>query len=311
MFKFDLEEGSVGILWWDFDNGILASYSYDINTKGILYNIKYEIQLIKYGFHYLKVDNLLIRYIDTKSKGKSVLLIHGLGGSIESWINNIDTLSAKQLRVIAVDLPGFGSSDKPQIDYTINFYTKFIAKFINYMKILSPVSIVGSSLGGHIAAEVAIHYYKIVCKLVLISPAGVLPISFRGTSALLKYTNILKARTVQEVKRALSSVDNNSVDENYAQIVYQKLSMPGAKKAFLSALRGSAHSPRLNRRLHKIKADTLLIWGKEDRMIPVKFIEPFIKMKNCRLMLLENCGHRPHIDKPEFFNNTIADFIND
>jgi 2-hydroxy-6-oxonona-2,4-dienedioate hydrolase len=267
--------------------------------------------LIKYEFQYLKVDNLLIRYIDTQSKGKSVLLIHGLGGSIESWINNINTLSTKQLRVIAVDLPGFGSSDKPQINYTINFYTKFVAKFINYLKILSPVSIVGSSLGGHIAAEVAIKYYKIVYKLVLISPAGVLPISFRGTPALLKYTTILKARTVQEVKKALSSIDNNSVDESYAQIVYQKLSMPGAKEAFLSALRGSTRSPRLNRRLHKIKAETLLIWGKEDRIIPVKFIEPFIKMKNCRLLLLENCGHRPHIDKPEFFNNTIADFIND
>src|ERR687892_1549672 len=164
-------------------------------------------------FHFLKVDNIHIRYIDTKSKGKSVLLIHGLGGSIESWINNIDILSTKQLRVVAVDLPGFGSSDKPQINYTINFYTKFIAKFIDSLKILSPVSIVGSSLGGHIAAEVAIHYYKIVYKLVLVSPAGVLPISFAGTPALLKYANILKARTVQEVKRALTYVDNNSIDE--------------------------------------------------------------------------------------------------
>jgi 2-hydroxy-6-oxonona-2,4-dienedioate hydrolase len=261
-------------------------------------------------FNFLKVDNLHIRYIDTKSKGKSVLLIHGLGGSIESWINNIDILSTKQLRVIAVDLPGFGSSDKPQINYTINFYTKFIAKFIDSLKISGPVSIVGSSLGGHIAAEVAIHYFKIVCKLVLVSPAGALPISFRGTPALLKYTNILKARTLQEVKRALSSVDDNLVDENYAQVVYQKLSMPGAKEAFLSALRGSARSPRLNRRLHKIKAKTLLIWGKEDRIIPVKFIEPFIKMKNCRLILLENSGHRPHVDKPATFNNAVADFIN-
>jgi 2-hydroxy-6-oxonona-2,4-dienedioate hydrolase len=267
--------------------------------------------LTKYIFHYLKVDDLLIRYIDTQTKGKCVLLIHGLGGSIESWINNIDILSTKQLRVIAIDLPGFGSSDKPQINYTINFYTKFIVKFINSLKIRSPISIVGSSLGGHIAAEVAIHYYKIVYKLVLASPAGVLPISFRGTPALLKYTNILKAKTVQEVKRALAYIDNNSIDETYAQIVYQRLSMPGAKEAFLSALSGSARSARLNRRLHKIKADTLLIWGKEDRIIPVKFIEPFIKMKNCRLILLENCGHRPHVDKAEFFNNIIADFINE
>jgi pimeloyl-ACP methyl ester carboxylesterase len=259
----------------------------------------------------LNVDNLRIRYIDTHSKGKNVLFIHGLGGSIESWINNIDTLKTKQLRVIAVDLPGFGSSDKPSIDYTIKFYTKFIAKFVNFLQISSPVSIVGSSLGGHIAAEVAIHYHKIVGKLILISPAGILPFSFKGTPALRKYTNnVLTARTVQEVKRALSCIDDNPIDEDYAQIAYQRLSMPGAKEAFMSALRSSATSPRLNRRLKEIKSETLLIWGKEDRIIPVKFVKPFIKMKNCRLILLENCGHRPHVDKPRFFNNAIADFIN-
>jgi pimeloyl-ACP methyl ester carboxylesterase len=87
--------------------------------------------------------------------------------------------------------------------------------------------------------------------------------------------------------------------------------MPGAKEAFLSALKGSAQAPRLGSRLHRIKAPSMLLWGKEDIMIPVRFAEPFVKMKNCRVVLLENCGHRPHAEKPELFNRLVTDFLSE
>jgi pimeloyl-ACP methyl ester carboxylesterase len=53
----------------------------------------------------------------------------------------------------------------------------------------------------------------------------------------------------------------------------------------------------------------LLLWGKEDIMIPVKFAEPFVKMKKCRIILIENCGHRPYAERPDFFNKTVTDFL--
>ena len=102
-------------------------------------------------FHILNDDNLKIRYAVSGSKGEIVLLIHGLGGSIESWINNIDTLS-KEFKVIALDLPGFGLSEKPIIDYTIPFYTNCITKFLRILSRTRHVSIVGASLGSQIAA---------------------------------------------------------------------------------------------------------------------------------------------------------------
>ena len=260
-------------------------------------------------FQYLNIDNICIRYIDTRSNGNPVLLIHGLGGSIESWINNIYTISSKQLRVIVLDLPGFGFSDKPKINYTPSFYSVFITKFLNRLDAYSHVSIIGCSLGGHIAAEVALNHPSLVSKLVLISPAGAPPVSFRGTPALRNYVDILKAETLQEAKKALSSVDNGPVDDTYAQNFYSKLLTSGAKEAFITALNGSAHAPRLSRRLHKIKAGTLLIWGKDDRIIPVKFIEPFVKMENCRIFLLEKSGHVPYISRSALFNKIVTDFI--
>jgi pimeloyl-ACP methyl ester carboxylesterase len=242
-------------------------------------------------------------------KKNAVLLLHGLGGSIESWINNVNEMSSSQvLRIIALDLPGFGQSDKPKISYTIKFYQQFIAKFLRNLHI-NKISIVGSSLGGHIAAEVAINSPDIVDKLVLISPAGALPRSFKGTSTLNKYSRIIDAKNVESIKKALFAVDHKPVDDSYARAVFQKISVAGAKEAFLSALKGSAHAPRLNKRLKNIRAPTLLIWGKEDRMIPVRFIDPFVKMKNCRIILLEGCGHRPHADRPRLFNRIVTDFL--
>jgi pimeloyl-ACP methyl ester carboxylesterase len=261
-------------------------------------------------FQYLNVNNFEIRYLDTRTTGNPVLLVHGLGGSIESWINNISKISTEQLRVIVLDLPGFGFSSKPRINYSVSFYTTFIATFLNSLKVRSSsLSIVGCSLGGHIAAEVALNHPNLVSKLVLISPAGALPVSFKGTPALRSYVNVLKAKTLQEVRKALSSIDDDHIDNTYAQEFYRKLLMPGAKEAFMSALNGSAHAPRLSRRLHMIKAETLLIWGKNDRIIPVRFIEPFVKMENCRIILLEKCGHVPFISRPALFNKIVTDFI--
>jgi pimeloyl-ACP methyl ester carboxylesterase len=254
----------------------------------------------------MKVGRLRVRYLDAGS-GEPVLLMHGLGGSIESWTNNIEEL-AKTFRVVAVDLPGFGLSDKPKTDYTIRFYTKFVAQFLKQLN-LKQASVVGSSLGGHVAAEVAINHPSLVKRLILISPVGALPRSFKGSPALWKYVNVIHSTSVQQVKHALSALDGKPVDDSYAQLAFQKISMPGAKDAFMSALAGSAKAPRLNSRLNKIKAPTLLLWGKEDYMIPVKFAEPFVGMKNCRVILLENCGHRPHFERPELFNKILSDFL--
>ncbi|MGH9429122.1 MAG: alpha/beta fold hydrolase, partial [Terriglobia bacterium] len=117
------------------------------------------------------------------------------------------------------------------------------------------------------------------------------------------------ARSVEQVKQALFAVDSRPVDDAYAQMVFERLSMPGAANAFLSALMGSARARRLNSRLQRIRAPTLLLWGKEDAMIPIKFIEPFVKMKNCRIIMLEGCGHRPHVEKPDLFHRIVADFM--
>ncbi len=257
---------------------------------------------------FVKIGRIRAHYVEANSRAKkAILLVHGLGGSVDSWENNIGPLS-KQLHVIALDLPGFGLSDKPKIDYSIRFYYGFVARFIESLGI-APLAVCGSSLGGHVAAELALHRPDLVSRIVLVCPPGALPKSFKGTPALWRYSQVLKAKSVKETKEALSSVDNKPVDDAYAKAAFEKMSMPGARDAFLSALAGSAKAPRLDSRLDKLKMPVLVLWGKDDIMIPVQYAEPFIRMKKSRVVLLENCGHRVHRDRPELFNSLVSGFV--
>lgn len=256
---------------------------------------------------FTKVNNLRVRYLDSNKRGTPLLLLHGLGGSIESWTNNIGFLSTK-FRIIALDLPGFGLSDKPKINYSINFYVSFLEKFIKRLK-LSHFFIIGSSLGGHIAIEFTIRNRKKVEKLILISPAGSLPKTFKGTKELRRYLQIINAKSSNDVSRILSSIDNSMVSRSYAEAIYKRLSLPGAKQGFISALKGSATAQRYNSKLSTIDTDMLLIWGRQDRMIPLRFIRPFIEHGKSRIVILEKCGHRPHVENPKLFNKIVKDFL--
>jgi len=99
------------------------------------------------------------------------------------------------------------------------------------------------------------------------------------------------------------------VNRSYADAIYKRLSLPGAKEAFVSALKGSAMATRYNNKLEKIGTDMLLIWGKEDRMIPLRFIRPFLEHGKSRIIILEKCGHRPHVENPKLFNKVVKDFL--
>lgn len=258
---------------------------------------------------YAVIDNLRVRYHDSATVGvKTLVFLHGLGGSLESWDNNMGQLS-KKYRTIAFDLPGFGLSDKPFRNYTVGFFSSFIIRAIRELNIELPINIIGSSLGGQIATTIAIANPNEVGKLILISPAGFSHKSFLGSSGLRKYIGVMDATSRAKIKKALSETTTSPVSDKDASMVLERISMPGAKAAFASALKYSTAARRIN--INKINSHTLVIWGIEDRVIPVKFVIPFMRMKNCRMYLLENCGHRPHVEKPAIVNEIIQSFIED
>lgn len=253
------------------------------------------------------IDNLRIRYQDNATVSAKVLVfIHGLGGSLESWENNIAYLSQKY-RTIAFDLPGFGLSDKPHRQYTLAFYSSFVLRAVRHLNVRLPINILGASLGGQIAAHIAATNPHLVDNLILISPAGFTPKSFSTSPGLRKFVGIIDAVSRTELRNALSATTTAQVRSTDVFMAQERISMSGGINAFTSALKYSTIAKRIN--IKEIKSRTLVIWGKEDRVIPVRFIIPFIGMKNCRVYILENCGHRPHAEKPGLINETIKRFI--
>jgi pimeloyl-ACP methyl ester carboxylesterase len=261
-------------------------------------------------FKFTNVTNYKVRYAESGNSMKNVLFIHGLGGSAESWKHNTDEF-ARYFHVFAPDLIGFGHSDKPKIRYTMGNFIDFLSAFMDVVGIKS-ADVIGSSMGGQIAAEFVIKHKDRVEKLVLVSPAGVPPREFKGTRELKQYMGIFKAKNVDDVRKALTPVDadQSTVSEDYVRNVYAYVKMDGAERAFMSSLKESAAAPRLVKRLRRIKAKTLVVWGKDDRLIPVKYCVPFLAMQNCRMVLLEGVGHRPHFERPALFNRTVIDFLN-
>jgi pimeloyl-ACP methyl ester carboxylesterase len=258
---------------------------------------------------YTIIDKLRIRYQDSTTAGaKNLVFLHGLGGSIESWAGNTGKLSNKY-RTIALDLPGFGLSDKPKRKYTIRFFSSFVLHAIRELGIEFPITIIGSSLGGQIAANIATISPHKVDKLILISPAGFTPRSFSSSYGLRKYVGIVNTASRAEIKRALSETTPAAVIDKDVQLVQERMAMQGAKNAFISSLKYSTSARRIN--FNRIESPTLVIWGREDRIIPVRFILPFLAMKNCRLYVLENCGHRPHAERPILINRIIKSFIDE
>lgn len=259
---------------------------------------------------YAIINNYKIRYLEEGS-GPNLILVHGLGGSSSSWINNISNL-AEDHHVYAMDMLGFGRSDKPKIDYTIDLFVDMLKGFMDILAI-EKASMIGSSLGGQMVTEYALNHPDRVDRLVLVAPAGFTPKTFKGTSTLRNYTRIFNAKSKNGLKHLLEKVHGTSINDEYLEWVYEYIRTDNAKHAFMSALRNSAKAERLSRRFTKILESTsikaMVIWGKDDRIIPVRYAEQFINMPNCRLIVLENCGHRPHVEASSLFNEYVRLFL--
>ncbi|HMK33083.1 MAG TPA: alpha/beta hydrolase [Nitrosopumilaceae archaeon] len=256
---------------------------------------------------FIKVGETKIRYLEEGGSNGNIVLIHGLGGFAERWSAVIPLLS-KKYHVIALDLPGYGYSDKPSIDYTPEFFSKFIFDFLDTMGI-KKTHMIGTSLGGQIVAECATTQNKMIEKIVLVCPAGIMKTS---TPTLDAYSMAALYPTPDTVKTAYEMMTGSSkkVSDDAIESFIKRMTQPNAKMAFMSTILALKNAPPITERLANIISPTLLIWGKLDTMIPVKYANDFASsIKNCRLEIMENCGHTPHIEEPAKFSQSVLNFL--
>jgi pimeloyl-ACP methyl ester carboxylesterase len=233
-----------------------------------------------------------VRYYEA-GEGDAVVLLHGAGATARLWRKQIAPLSGL-FKVLAPDLPGFGDTDVfPEIK-DVRGYSGFLAAFLEKAGV-SRVSLVGSSMGGWAACWFALIYPEKVDKLVLVSPAGV----YRPEDPPMPLPSLL-----EEIKAWYEKVSDPVMGSGAKRELEKGISTIER----LSASGGL--EPDIQGRLSEIKAETLVIWGEDDRVIPVSYATVFKRgIKGSGLRIIKGAGHMPYIEKAEIFNDAIIDYI--
>lgn len=264
---------------------------------------------------FIIVNGHTIRYLDYSlhedktNSNKTLILLHGIGASAERWSRVIPTLS-RYYRIIVPDIIGFGYSDKPAVEYTMDFFIDgFFKVFLENLGI-PKANIIGSSFGGHVATEFAIRFNHMVEKLVLVSPAGMMKTS---TPTLDRYIMAALYPVYEHVYEAFSEMaydSHNAVNEEIVMDFVNRMRLTNAKYAFMSTVLGIRYAPKLQGRLSKITAPTLLVWGDNDRMIPVQYAKEYTdEIPENKLVVVKNCGHTPYVERPITFNRIVLRFL--
>jgi pimeloyl-ACP methyl ester carboxylesterase len=280
-----------------------------------------EMQMARPADQFIKVLSHNTRYWTLGSQGTPIVLIHGISCSVLEWEHVIDELSA-QHQVFALDLLGHGLTDKPlEASYDIESLAQFALAFMDAVG-LPTASLVGNSLGARIAIECAAIAPNRVTSAVLSAPAAV------SNPTLLEF-RMGSIPFLGEILTAPNQMGTGKIwrsafaDPKYAtkEMIAEKVALaklPGAGKAFLKCLRdmlglGGFKSEVLadtHGKIKRIKAPTLVIWGRQDKFLPISHLSTFLKlMPTAESVILERCGHVPMIEFPKEFSQMALSFL--
>ncbi len=254
-------------------------------------------------------------------EGPPLLFVHGLGGSWANWLENICSFAGDR-RVVALDLPGFGASELPREPISIAGYARTLDAVCAALEI-DAAAVVGNSMGGFVAAELAITYPQRVERLGLVSAAGLSIDELRLEHLLRRLARIerivafygglvasqseLLARRAGLRRLVMSAVAAHP-GRLPAPLVSEQIAGAG-RPGLLPALRAMAAYP-LRDRLGEIVCPTLIVWGALDRLVPVRDADEFARLiPGSRKIVYPDTGHVPMLERPDCFNEDLRSFL--
>ena len=269
---------------------------------------------------WLRVEDRWLQFIDI-GEGPVVLFVHGLSGSWRNWLENIPHF-ARDHRVVAIDLPGFGASEMPADKISISGYADTLDRLMGALDIAS-ARVVGNSMGGFIGAELAIRYPARVERLVLVAAAGLSIESIRTKrqnglrhhleSVALYKVGLLGSRSAMLAsRRRLRSAALLLVvahpNQLAPELAYEQVHSSG-KPGFPAALQALCGYP-IRERLGEIACPTLIVWGDKDRLVPVKDATAFEQLiPDARKIIYADTGHLSMLERPDRFNADVRSFF--
>jgi pyruvate dehydrogenase E2 component (dihydrolipoamide acetyltransferase) len=260
-------------------------------------------------YQFTEVGGLRVRYADRGFGDSVVLLLHGFGGDLGNWMFNLDSLAEKH-RVLALDLPGHGQSVKTNVDPSLSGMATFVSKFLDVLSV-STVNVVGHSMGGAIAMQLASDSPETVRSLGLICSAGLGP---DINSDYLR--GFVEAQTHQELKLVLqqlfadeSLVNLQLVNDilNYKRIDGVEATLNALSKTLISA----GEQTFLTDNIVASGIPVLVIWGKQDRIIPVSHAQNYSAAGgSCvEVEIFDSAGHMVQMEKAHDVNRSLLNFL--
>lgn len=256
---------------------------------------------------WLDAGGTLVRAVRAGQGDTTILLIHGFGESLTTWRSVFDPLAARA-KVVAIDLPGFGVSQKPDTLYSLAAQTERLSRFIDRWT-PGPLIVMGHSMGGELAASLALARPDRVGLLVLIAPAG-----YRiGLGWIIDTMNPRKAATVGRYLGLRSFItpihDPGWLAEPDSTANYDLTGNPEYTRAAARVLQ-EFDFVGLRDRFQELSQPTLLVWGGNDPVIPFAAADSVARLIPCvRFVPLAAAFHRPHAELPDTFLAIVRDFL--
>ena len=273
---------------------------------------------------HVTIDGVDVAYVDSGGDKPPLVLVHGLSSYLGFWEYQLPVF-AERYRVIALDLPGYGASGRPDAPMTPPWYAEVVADWMTAVGV-ERAAVVGHSMGGQIAMTLALEHPERVEALVLAAPAGIeafTPGAAQFMKAYWTETRALESSEV-EVRAAFTTAVFNKVDEGVERLIEERVRLAkheafrGTSVAVSRSIAGMVDHP-VRERLGELRAPTLLVYGTEDRMIPNPVFtggrtrdiaeQGHRAIPGSELVLIAGAGHTVHHDEPAIFNANVLDFL--
>jgi pimeloyl-ACP methyl ester carboxylesterase len=253
-------------------------------------------------------------------EGPPIVFVHGLSGAWQNWLPTLPHF-ARSHRAIAMDLPGFGASPMPPWEISIPAYGRFLRDFCERIGVGS-CPIVGNSMGGFIATEVAVADPERVEKLALVSAAGITwararsePAAMIGRMVRAATPVALKFQTSAGIRRPRArhlSFQGVFFDPNGVrrELLWENIVPAFQSPGYFDAMTNLVGYD-IRHRLEEIEDPTLIVWGRNDRVVPVPAALAYRRRigDNARLEIFDHCGHVPQLERPLRFNRVLERFL--
>jgi pimeloyl-ACP methyl ester carboxylesterase len=266
----------------------------------------------------LVVGGRRVNVVDTGGDGPPLLFLHGLGGVWQNWLLNIAHFRQTH-RCVTFDLPGFGESEMPAGEISIPGFARAANAVCDQLGIDCPV-VIGNSMGGFVGAELAISFPTRVDKLVLVSAAGLSTeyVHAQPVLATARAWGALMTRLSAQSDAFLRRPRGRRVALQAVVRYPEKLSValatelargagsPGFNDAFRALLSYSFRD-----KLDRIEVPTLIVWGRNDMLVPVEDAETFEHLigENAHSVIFEDTGHLAMMERPRRFNELLTGFL--